>query len=308
MSWQPARDADCIGSECTPVATVIVPKAKDIGAFEVRRALPSVECRAIGPFVFLDQMGPATITPDNLLDVRPHPHIGLSTVTWMLAGEIMHRDSLGYAQIIRPGEVNWMTAGRGIVHSERTPDRLRETGSPMLGIQAWLALPVDKQEIEPAFEHMPSDVLPTIERDGATLRLIAGAAWGERSPVTLHAETFYAEATLEDGASVDMPRDVEERGLYLIDGSIEIAGEAFEPGRLIVFKPDTEVTVDATARSRFMLLGGAPLDGPKDRPRHMYWNFVSTSKERIEQAKNDWREGRFPKVVGDEEEFIPLPD
>jgi len=308
MSWQPALDADQHSGPCNPVETVVVPKAKDIGSFEVRRALPAAECRAAGPFVFLDQMGPAEIGPENPRDVRPHPHIGLSTVTWMLEGEIMHRDSLGYAQVIRPGEVNWMTAGRGIVHSERTPDDQRDERRPLLGVQAWLALPADKQEIDPAFQHIAADCFPIIERDGATIHLIAGSGWGETSPVTLHSETFYAQVDLEPGAAVDVPSDVAERALYLLDGEIEIAGERFEPGRLIVFKPGVAVSVSGAAASRMMLLGGEPLDGPKDRPRHMYWNFVSTSKERIEQAKEDWREGRFDKVVGDEDEFIPLPD
>ncbi|MEQ8667497.1 MAG: pirin family protein [Rhodospirillales bacterium] len=308
MSWQPATEAECLESRCTPVATVIVPKAKDIGAFEVRRALPSVERRAVGPFVFLDQFGPATIKPGNMLDVRPHPHIGLATVSWLLDGEIMHRDSLGYAQVIRPGEVNWMTAGRGIVHSERTPEHLRGRESTILGVQAWLALPADKQEIDPAFEHFPADCFPTIERDGATIHLIAGDAWGERSPVTLHSETFYAQIDLSSGATAELPTAIEERGIYLIDGTVEIAGETFEPGRLIVFKPGEPVWLETGTGTRMMALGGAPLDGPKERPRHLYWNFVSTSKERIEQAKDDWRNGRFGTVPGDEDEFIPLPD
>lgn len=308
MSWQPALDAEHHDSPCNPVKTVVVPKAKDIGAFEVRRALPAMECRAVGPFVFLDQMGPAVIGPDNLLDVRPHPHIGLSTVTWMLEGEIMHRDSLGYAQVIRPGEVNWMTAGSGIVHSERTPDDQRGEERPLLGMQAWLALPADKQEIEPAFEHIPANCFPIIEQDGAIVHLIAGSGWGAASPVTLHTETFYAQIDIAEGASVEVPADVEERALYLIDGEIEIAGERFKPGRLVVFKPGIPARIEGVQPSRMMVLGGAALDGPADRPRHMYWNFVSTTKARIDQAKDDWREGRFAKVVGDEDEFIPLPD
>ena len=308
MSWQPATEADCRESRCTPVATVVVPRPKNIGAFEVRRALPAAECRAVGPFVFLDQMGPTTITPQNLLDVRPHPHIGLATVTWLLAGEIMHRDSLGYAQVIRPGEVNWMTAGRGIVHSERTPDHLRDRESPMLGVQAWLALPADKQEIEPGFEHFAADYFPTIETGGATVHLIAGAGWGDRSPVTLQSETFYAEIDLDPGAAIELPGDVEERAIYIISGSVGIADDVFDAGQLVVFKPGNRVIVSSTETAVFMALGGAALDGPKDRPRHLYWNFVSTSKDRIEQAKDDWREGRFGTVPGDEDEFIPLPD
>lgn len=300
MSWQPALDAEHHASPCNPVKTVVVPKAKDIGAFEVRRA--------VGPFVFLDQMGPAMITPDNLLDVRPHPHIGLSTVTWMLEGEIMHRDSLGYAQVIRPGEVNWMTAGSGIVHSERTPDDRRDQERPMLGIQAWLALPADKQEIDPAFQHIPADRFPIIEQPGSRVHLIAGGGWGEASPVTLHSETFYAQIDLEAGASIEIAADAEERALYLIDGAVEIAGETFAPGRLVVFKEGIPAAITGIEGSRMMVLGGEALEGPKDRPRHMYWNFVSTTRERIEQAKDDWREGRFAKVVGDEDEFIPLPD
>ncbi len=308
MSWQAASEPTPLNSDCNPVAVVIEPKSRDIGAFEVRRALPAAECRAVGPFVFLDQMGPAELTPDNLLDVRPHPHIGLATITWMVEGEIMHRDSLGYAQVIRPGEVNWMTAGRGIVHSERTPEHLRETTSPVLGIQAWVALPEDHQEVEPAFEHFPADRFPVIQRDGVRLALIAGEAWGEKSPVTVFHPTFYAEAVIESGATVDVPDDIEERALYLIEGNIEIAGAIFDAGRLIVLKPGREVTVQAVAKTRLMMLGGAPLDGPAGHPRHMYWNFVSTSKERIDRAKKDWRAGRFGTVVGDEDEFIPLPE
>lgn len=285
------------------VKTTITPKSKDIGAFEVRRTLPDVAARSVGPFVFFDQMGPATFANDHFMDVRPHPHIGLSTITWMLEGEIMHRDSLGYVQPIRPGEVNWMTAGSGIVHSERSPDSQRVNGARVFGIQTWVALPKPQEEVAPSFHHYTADEIPWIEGDGARVALIIGEAWGKKSPVTTHWDTLYADISLQAGATISLPHETEERALYILSGSVRIDGTAFDAGQMLVLTSGTKVDVSAGANARLMLCGGAALDGP----RHMYWNFVSSSKDRVEQAKDDWREGRFAEVPG-ETEFIPLPD
>lgn len=288
---------------CDPVDLVIVPKPSDIGAFEVRRALPSGKCRSLGPFVFLDQMGPAVLTPENLLDVRPHPHIGLATVTWMIEGEIMHRDSLGSAQSIRPGELNWMTTGSGIVHSERTPTFLRDRNSNLFGVQCWVALPADKQEIDADFFHYPADDIPVFKTNGARAIVAIGSAWGVTSPVKPVSETMLLQVNLDADASITLPNDYQERGIYLLTGKVSVAGEMFDPERLLVLKRGAMVTVSAQEPACFMMLGGAPLDGP----RHMYWNFVHTDKARIEQAKDDWAHRRFPVVPGDDEEWIPLP-
>lgn len=288
---------------CDPVALVVTPKPSNIGSFEVRRALPSAKCRSLGPFVFLDQMGPADLTPQNLLDVRPHPHIGLATVTWMLAGEIMHRDSLGSAEVIRPGELNWMTTGSGIVHSERTPPHLRDRNSPLFGVQCWVALPAEKQEIAPAFVHYAADDIPVYEAKGVRAIVAIGSAWELSSPVEPVSETMLLQIDLEPGATVTLPNNHRERGIYLLTGRVSLAGEMFDPERLLVLSEGDEVSVTALDPACFMMLGGAPLDGP----RHMYWNFVHTDKERIEKAKEDWTERRFPVVPGDEAEWIPLP-
>jgi hypothetical protein len=282
---------------------VIVPRARDIGGFEVRRALPAVERRAVGPFVFLDQMGPADFAAGQGIDVRPHPHINLATVTYLYEGEIFHRDTLGSAQAIRPGDVNWMSAGRGIAHSERTAPGVRASGGPVSGLQAWVALPASQEESAPSFVHHPKASLPIVETPGAEVRVIAGSAYGARSPVQVLSELFYADARLDAGASLPLDAEQEERALYLVEGEIEIAGDRFAPGRLLVFRPGDAMTIAALQPSRFMLLGGAALDGP----RHMWWNFVSSRKERIEQAKEDWKAGRFGAVPNDETEYIPLP-
>jgi hypothetical protein len=284
--------------------TVIVPRTRDLGdGFQVRRALPSIERRMVGPFVFFDQMGPTVLRPGAGLDVRPHPHIGLATVTYLFDGEILHRDSLGTVQPIRPGEVNWMTAGSGIVHSERTPPELRPAGPRLFGIQTWVGLPRDREEAAPAFAHHGAAELPVVEGEGKRVRLIVGALYGARSPVAVFSEMFYADAALDAGARLEFPADHEERALYVVEGRIAIAGEAFEAGQLLVFRPGDVITVDAAAAARLLLLGGEPMDGP----RHLWWNFVSSSNERIEQAKEDWKQGRFPPVPG-ETEFIPLPE
>ncbi|HLT89516.1 MAG TPA: pirin family protein [Woeseiaceae bacterium] len=285
------------------VDTVIVPRSRDIGDFEVRRALPSSRRRMVGPFVFFDQMGPAVLAPGKGLDVRPHPHIGLATVTYLFEGEILHRDSLGSVQPIEPGEVNWMTAGRGIVHSERSDERQRREESPLFGIQVWVALPKAAEETEPAFAHHGADELPVFEDDGARVRLIAGTLAGQRSPVRTFSEMFYADAVLSAGGRLPVSPEHEERAIYVATGAVEIAGQRFEAGRLLVLHPGDTVMIAAPEAARVLLLGGAPMDGP----RHIWWNFVSSSRERIQAAAEDWRAGRFDRVPG-ETEFIPLPD
>jgi redox-sensitive bicupin YhaK (pirin superfamily) len=305
MSWQPAdKPMATAPKNGNPVDTVIVPRGRDIGGFEVRRALPAAERRMVGPFVFLDQMGPADLAMGKGVDVRPHPHIGLATVTWLFDGEIMHRDTLGSQQPIRPGEVNWMTAGRGIAHSERTPTELRAESHRLSGMQAWVALPKAHEETAPTFFHHAATAMPRIDNAGASVTLVAGHGWGETSPVATFSDTIYAEATLQPGASLPIGAEHEERALYVVDGSIGIAGTDHEPGRLLVLRPGDPITVRAGDRgARFMVLGGETMDGP----RHLWWNFVSSSNERIEQAKADWQAGRFGKVPGDDE-FIPLPE
>ncbi|KON81372.1 pirin family protein [Azoarcus sp. PA01] len=286
------------------VETVVVPQASDLGGgFKVMRALPSVQRRMVGPFVFLDQMGPVELAAGNGLDVRPHPHIGLATVTYLFDGEILHRDSLGNVQPIRPGELNWMTAGRGIVHSERTPPELRPSGSRLAGLQAWVALPGRDEESEPAFAHHGAAELPVIDAPGVSIRLIAGEAFGARSPVATRSPLFYADVTLAPPARLQVPSEHVERAAYIVAGSVAIDGVTHSAGQLLVLRRGADVVITASSATRLMLLGGEPPDGP----RHVWWNFVSSSRERIEQAKADWRAGRFAPVPG-ETEFIPLPD
>jgi len=284
------------------VLRVIDPVSKSLGEFTVRRALPDAGQQRIGPFIFFDHMGPADFEPGTGVNVRPHPHIGLATITWLFAGEIRHRDSLGYDQIIRPGAVNWMTAGRGVVHSERTPDELKASGSHLHGIQAWIALPLDSEEMDPCFVHYDADDIPEIELPDSRLRIIAGCAFGKESPVRLASETLYIEADLEPGARLDLPQGVEELGLYVVEGSIGTGGGEIRQGRLAVLSPRNAISIRSANRSKCMLLGGSKLAGD----RIIWWNFVSSSRERIERAKKDWREGRFEAVPGDSE-FIPLP-
>jgi len=303
MSWQPADEAMATSpGDCPPVETVIVPRSRDLGGFDVRRALPSTRRKMIGPFIFFDQMGPATFTAGKGIDVRPHPHIGLSTVTWLIEGEILHRDSLGSIQAIRPGAVNWMTAGSGIAHSERTPDALR-SGAKLYGLQTWLALPKAHEETAPRFEHFSADRLPTFEGDGVEATVIAGTGWGKRSPVGVFTDTLYVDMRLADGAKLTIPPEHEERGVYVLAGEIEIAGDRFGVGSMLVLRPGKPVDVLAHGAVHLVALGGATADGP----RHIWWNFVSSSAERIEQAKADWKAGRFDPVV-DDDEFIPLPE
>ncbi len=287
--------------------TIVVPRTHDLGGgFEVRRALPHKDRRMVGPFVFLDQMGPHVFHAGEGIDVRPHPHIGLATVTYLLDGQIRHRDSLGTVQDIKPGEVNWMTAGKGIVHSERTGPDVRAAGSNLFGLQCWVALPKAKEECDPAFAHVGSQELPILDGDGATARIIAGSYFGKRSPVPVQSPLFYVDLALQPGARLTMPAEYPEQALYVVDGTLDLGRDGrFEQGQLLVLKPGATVTLAATENrgARVMLLGGEPMDGP----RYLTWNFVSSSADRIEQAKEDWKAQRFPQVPG-ETEFIPLPD
>ncbi|CCB65179.1 MULTISPECIES: pirin family protein [unclassified Hyphomicrobium] len=289
---------------CDAVEQVIVPRARDLGGFSVRRALPSAQRQMVGPFIFFDQMGPAQFIAGKGIDVRPHPHIGLATVTYLFDGEITHRDSLGSALSIRPGEVNLMTAGRGIVHSERTGPEARAVGQDLFGIQSWMALPKSHEETAPSFVHLDVAALPRLEGDGKRVRIIMGSLYGETSPAEFPHASFYAEAMLAPGAVLPLDPDYDERAVYIASGRIDIAGQSFDAGQLLVFKPGDRISILAESNARLMLLGGEPMDGP----RHIWWNFVSSSQDRIEAAKDEWRQGRFDIVPGDAEEFIPLPD
>jgi redox-sensitive bicupin YhaK (pirin superfamily) len=283
--------------------TLIVAPTKDLGdGFEVRRALPSARRRMVGPFIFLDQMGPAMFAAGKGLDVRPHPHIGLATVTYLFEGSILHRDSLGRVQPIHAGAVNWMTAGRGIVHSERTAPQTRAAGGKLFGLQAWVALPKAHEETAPSFVHHAAETMPFLEGEGVRMHVLAGALHGKRSPVKSFSDMFYADVALEKGARFVIPAEHEERGLYIAEGSVEMDGTVFGVGELLVLRPGSELVVRATTPVRMAVLGGEPMDGP----RYIFWNFVSSSKERLEQAKADWRERRFA-AVPEETEFIPLP-
>ena len=304
MSW--LTDNDPIPGDarsCDAIADVIVPRARDLGGFEVRRALPSARRQMVGPFIFFDQMGPAQFIAGKGLDVRPHPHIGLATVTYLFDGEIKHRDSLGSSLSIKPGEVNLMTAGRGIVHSERTSQERRAEGQNLFGIQSWMALPKADEEQAPAFSHHTAAELPRIEGEGKRVRVILGELFGQRSPVRFPHPSFYAEVVLAPGAVCPLDAGYDERAIYIASGRIDIAGRSFESGQLLVFRPGDRISILAESNARLMLLGGEPMDGP----RHIWWNFVSSSQDRIAAAKDDWRNGRFAIVPGDEQEFIPLP-
>lgn len=310
MSWNPALEPGCpdaIGTDA--IETLIVPRARDLGDFEVRRALPSPKRQMVGPFVFFDQAGPAEFISGKGVDVRPHPHIGLATVTYLYRGEFQHRDSTGANQTILPGAVNWMVAGRGVTHSERTTAETRRAPHSLFGIQTWVALPDDKEDIEPSFEHHGKEALPVIEGDGFNLRLILGRAYGKTAPARMFTDTFYADVSLSPGSRFPLPADHEDRGLYIVEGSISIAGQEFEAGRMMVFRPKDAITVAAGLQgARLVALGGATLNGP----RYVWWNFVSSSRDRIEAAKEEWRRGawgygQFDLPPDDRAEFIPLP-
>jgi redox-sensitive bicupin YhaK (pirin superfamily) len=310
MSWNPALEPGCpdeIGIDA--IETLIVPRARDLGDFEVRRALPAPKRQMVGPFIFFDQAGPAEFLTGKGVDVRPHPHIGLATVTYLYRGEFQHRDSLGSNQMILPGAVNWMVAGRGVTHSERTSVETRKAPHSLFGIQTWVALPEAMEDVTPSFEHHPKASLPVIENDGVSLRLILGRAYGETAPARVFSETFYADTTLAAGARLPLPDDHEDRGLYVVEGSVSIAGQTFDAGRMMVFRPKDKITIAAgPVGARLILLGGATLG----KPRYIWWNFVSSSKDKIEAAKEDYRRGRwgeglFDLPPDDRAEFIPLP-
>jgi redox-sensitive bicupin YhaK (pirin superfamily) len=286
------------------IETLIEGRPRDLGGFEVARLLPSAARRLVGPFLFFDHFGPADFAPGQGMDVRPHPHINLATVTYLFEGEILHRDSLGSLQTIRPGAVNWMTAGRGIVHSERTPPDVRARGSRQHGIQLWVALPKAHEETEPEFHHHDAASLPTREEGGVGLRILAGTAFGAVSPVRTFSPLFYVEAALPQGRCLPLPDDHEERALYVVEGTLSCDQARVNAGTMATLSPGSAPVLRAETKTRVMLLGGAPMDGP----RHIWWNFVSSSEARIEKAKRDWKDGRFPKVPGDDAEFIPLPE
>lgn len=281
----------------------ITPRQRDIGGFSVRRSLPDARRRLVGPFIFFDHMGPARFEPGQGIDVRAHPHIGLATVTYLFDGRIRHRDSLGYDQEITPGAVNWMTAGRGVVHSERTPPTVKAAGSSLHGIQVWVALPLEAEECEPAFDHYPAERIPGTERNGAAIRVILGDAFGARSPVRTASETLYAELRLPAGTDLDIDSAAREKALYVVEGAIDADGEELRAGTLGVLRDDSAACIRASEDSLVMLLGGAPIEGR----RHIWWNFVSSSKARIERAKDDWRAGRFDPIEG-ETDIMPLPE
>jgi redox-sensitive bicupin YhaK (pirin superfamily) len=311
MSWNPLLDHSIpLGDAVDAIETVIVPRARDLGGFEVRRALPSAQRQMVGPFIFFDQMGPAEFLTGQGIDVRPHPHIGLATVTYLYKGRIHHRDSLGTDAWIAPGDVNLMTAGIGITHSERQDQDLRQAPHGLFGLQTWLALPKDREDDPAAFSHTVAGDLPVLQGEGKEVRLILGQAWGERAPVATASDTLYADITLDPFAAIPLPDDTEDRGLYVLQGEVTVAGQVFEPGRMLVFRPGDRISARAGATgARLMLLGGATMDGP----RHLWWNFVASSKERIEAAKEawragDWMHGRFRLPPNDRDEFIPAPD
>jgi redox-sensitive bicupin YhaK (pirin superfamily) len=282
---------------------VVTARRRDLGGFEVGRVLPNGKRRMVGPFIFFDHMGPVDFPPNlsRATDVRPHPHIGLSTITYLFAGEIVHRDSVGCHQVIRPGEVNWMTAGRGISHSERF-DTIRERGGTLDGIQAWIALPVADEEVEPDFVHFDAPALAEREVDGAHIKIIAGTLFGLASPVQTRSPMFYAHVELRSGAALAIPNEYSERAAYVAQGRVRSEGQEYDAGQMLIFASGTTAAITALEPARIMLLGGEPVGA-----RHIWWNFVSSSLERIEQAKADWRAGRFTLPVGDDTEFIPLP-
>lgn len=283
---------------------IITPSTHDLGAFEVRRTLPSKARTMVGPFIFVDQFGPAHFDIGTGMDVRPHPHINLATVTYLFEGAIDHRDSLGTLATIRPGACNLMTAGSGIVHSERTPAAERATGSGISGMQTWLALPDGKEEIDAAFEHVAKDDLPLIEDGGVSARIIMGSLWGATSPITQHAETIYADILMNAGSSIPVEAEADERAVLVALGDASLDGEKLDRYSLYILKPGQAMTLRADSDARVMLLGGEAFA----TPRHVWWNFVSSSRDRINQAKHDWKDGKFPLVPGDSEEFIPIPE
>jgi redox-sensitive bicupin YhaK (pirin superfamily) len=305
MSFFPGTDpipGDAFSTDA--IETLIIPRSHDIGGFEVRRALPSSRRRLVGPFIFFDRMGPAILKAGQAMDVRPHPHIGLATVTYLFDGRIRHRDSLGTEMVIEPGDVNLMTAGRGIVHSERSPEELRGGPLSISGLQTWLALPEANEEDAPAFDNVGKSALPAFAADGASGRVVIGEFDGLRAPVRTASDTLYVDIEIAAGGRVRIPARAEERAVYLLSGEVEISGDRFAPDQLLVFRAGDEIVISSERGAHLMLFGGAALGSR----RYIWWNFVSSSRERIEQAKEEWRRGRFDIVPGDEEEFVPLPE
>jgi hypothetical protein len=310
MSWNPALAPVCpAASDINSIETLIIPRSRDLGGFEVRRALPAPKRQMVGPFIFFDQMGPAEFVTNQGIDVRPHPHIGLATVTYLYKGEFQHRDSLGTNQIIYPGEVNWMTAGRGVTHSERTSKETRAKPHGLFGIQTWVALPEHAEDAAPAFEHRGKDDLPFLDAEGRKVRLIVGRAYGVKSPVQTFSDMFYIDVILDARAVIPLPDDHEDRGIYILQGSISIAGQDFASGQMMVFRPGDKVSVQAGPQgARLMMLGGETLGGP----RYIWWNFVASSKEKIDEAKEawrrgDWQNGMFHLPPGDDRDFAIAP-
>lgn len=302
MSWHSAGKSEAQDSVCRAVRQVITPRAHDVGGVSVKRALPTRHCRSIGPFVFLDEMGPARFAPGDGINVQQHPHIGLGTITYLLRGELLHKDSLGTEQVICPGEVNWMNAGGGIVHSETTRDEVQASGQILHGLQTWLALPQADEQMQPEFQHIPAQALPLIENDGCTVRVLAGEIHDRSSPARMRSATLYADIQLAADAAFAVPDHVPELGIYLISGRVDIAGTLFSGSQLLVLAPGSDCNIVAAEPVRMVLIGGEPLDGR----RHMWWNFVSSRRERIEQAKSDWRNGRFT-LADPDAPIIPLP-
>ena len=310
MSWNPALTPGCpddIGPDA--IETLIIPRSRDLGGFSVRRALPAPKRQMVGPFIFFDQAGPAEFLTGQGVDVRPHPHIGLGTVTYLYRGDFHHRDSIGSDQIIRPGALNWMVAGKGVTHSERTSEAGRSGPHSLFGIQTWIALPEQYEDIDPTFEHHGKEALPEIKDRGIDAKLILGSAYGETAPAQMYSETFYLDVTLTAHALFPMPDNHEDRGIYITEGSILIAGQSYAAGQMMIFRPGDKITVQAGERgARLMALGGATLNGP----RYIWWNFVASSEEKIEEAKREWREARwgqglFDLPPTDRSEHIPLP-
>ena len=311
MSWNPALDPSVpIGDEVDAIATVIIPRARDLGGFEVRRALPSVQRQMVGPFIFFDQFGPAEFLTGKGMDVRPHPHIGLATVTYLLEGRIHHRDSLGTDAWIAPGEVNLMVAGQGITHSERTDGPAQASPQRMFGLQTWLSLPKSMEDDPAGFVNAPASALPVLEGEGKQVRLILGHGWGEKAPVKTPSETLYADATLAAYAALPLPDDHEDRAVYVLQGDVTVGGHSHPAGQMLVFRPGDKLGLKAGAQgARLIIAGGATMDGP----RHIWWNFVASSQDRIDAAKEawragDWQHGRFSLPPGDDGEFIPAPE
>jgi redox-sensitive bicupin YhaK (pirin superfamily) len=304
VSFVAAPEPRILNGSSTPLVSAIVDaRMRELGGVSIRRILPFRGGRGVGPFVFFDHMGPTTFTAGNGVDVPPHPHIGLATLTYLLEGEIVHRDSLGSVQAIRPGDINWMIAGRGIAHSERTDPEMRQRPSRLHGLQLWVALPREAEEMTPMFHHHGADSLPRLEERGASIRVLAGSAYGVSAPVRTLSPLFYADVELPPGGELVVPGEYQERAVYVVHGAASCGDERATPGRMLLLAPGHDVSVFAKAPARLVLIGGAPLDGQ----RHIWWNFVSSSRERLEQAKRDWKAGRFAKVAGDEEDFTPLP-